>query len=166
MRFKRSTYVLIGLTALSQVSCSVSRKASQRRWELRTEVRTDTVREEVLVMVRDTVWEKTTETVQVNASGDTLRRSIVTDRLTVRDRSRDSKLRVKREASQVDSISVEEEDKAVAAGDMEMDKEGNLTTKKADFWSKFNGTLRWVFGILCAFTALLITHKVSTRKGL
>lgn len=145
----------------------MSRKASQRRWELRTEVRTDTVWEAMLVMVRDTVWEKTTETVQVNASGDTLRRSIVTDRLTVRDRSRDSRLKVKREVSQVDTISVKEEDKAVAAGgDMEMDKEGNLTTKKADFWSKFNGTLRWVFGILCAFTALLITHKVSTRKGL
>ena len=145
----------------------MSRKASQRRWELRTEVRADTVREEMLVMVRDTVWEKTTETVQVDASGDTLRRSIVTDRLTVRDRSRDSRLKVKREASQVDSIRVEKEDKAVAAGgQVEMDKEGNLITKKTDFWSKFNGTLKWIFGILCAFTALLITHKVSTRKGL
>lgn len=68
--------------------CGVQREAV--RSDVRsqtTEVIRDTVREQVLVAVHDTLREVTTITVQQNEAGDTVFRSVVTDRDRVRERA-------------------------------------------------------------------------------
>lgn len=130
----------------------------------RAEVRADTVREVVLVTVRDTVWERVTETLQLNHTGDTLFRSVVTDRERIRNRERDAQLKVKSEALKVDTTSIVKENKTVAVaagGGVEIDKDGNLTKKDTPFRS----TLKWVFAVICAAIGFIITVKICWRRA-
>ena len=75
--------------------------------ELRIEVKTNTVREAMLVTARNTVWERTTETIRVNETGATLFRSVVTDCKRDCNRKRDAQLKEKSSVSSVDITSVE-----------------------------------------------------------
>jgi hypothetical protein len=109
--------------------------------------------------VCDTVWEKTTETLLVNDTGDTLRRNVVTDRLIVRDRDRVHQ-RTERSSLVIDSVAVdkkEQETVAVVGADrnVEIDSDGNLTLKDTPIRS----TLKWIVALLIAATALLLTIK-------
>lgn len=80
MRYSASATVLIALTVLCLTSCSVSRRASSCERLLRTEATTrDTVWEQVLVAVHDTLREVTTITLQQNDRGDPLKLVQVTD---------------------------------------------------------------------------------------
>lgn len=113
--------------------------------------------------VRDTVWERTTETIQLNHTGDTLFRSVVTDRERIRNRERDAQLKEKSLASSTDTTSVMKENKTVAVaagGGVEIDKDGNLTKRDTPFRS----TLKWIFAILCVITILTITIKIAARR--
>ena len=83
----------------------------------------DTVREEVMVFVRDTLRETTVITVDRNEVGDTLFRSVVTDRDRIRDRAavrdKEEKVVVRTDTvyiQKVDSVYVEK-----AVGVVEMD---------------------------------------------
>ena len=96
----------------------------------RTVVTTDTLREVVTVTLHDTVWEHTTLTLRVNESGDTLQSSTVTDRLTVRDRTRDRQTTTHSRAS-LDSVAVVSNETTTVAvtsaqHDVEVDPNGNL----------------------------------------
>ena len=72
MRYKLLTYVLIGLSALCWTSCGSSRKAtsSLQLTAYGLQETRDTVREQVMVAVHDTIREVTTITVQTNEAGD------------------------------------------------------------------------------------------------
>ena len=123
---------------------------------------TDTLREMVLVTVRDTVWEKTTETLLVNDTGDTLRRSIVSDRLTVRERDRVHDQRVKTSEVKDDVTVVANEEKTVAvSGKVEIDADGNVTKKDTPLRS----TLKWVVALIVAVTGLIVIIRVFWRKA-
>ena len=67
MRYSASATTLIALTVLCLTSCSVSRRASSSERLLRTEATTrDTVWQQVVVAVHDTLREVTTITLQQN----------------------------------------------------------------------------------------------------
>ena len=87
MRYNASATALIALTVLCLTSCSVSRKASSSERLLRTEATTrDTVWQQVVVAVHDTLREVTTITLRQNDQGDTLKLVQVTDRTRASNR--------------------------------------------------------------------------------
>lgn len=77
------------MIALCVISCGSSRSVQRSEsTELRaTESRTDTVKEELMVAVHDTIREITTITVQQNEAGDTLKLVQITDRTRSSDRA-------------------------------------------------------------------------------
>ena len=139
-------------------SCSVSRTATNSREveSASVSVVRDTVREEVMVFVRDTLRETTVITVDRNEVGDTLFRSVVTDRDRIRDRAavrdREEKVEVRTDTvyiQKVDSVFVE---KAVGPSS------GSGASRPA--WLQ---GLKWIFWILVAVGVLLIIIKIGWR---
>ena len=72
MQYKLLTCVLIGLSVLCWTGCASSRKAtsSLQLTAYGLHETRDTVREQVMVAVHDTIREVTTITVQTNDAGD------------------------------------------------------------------------------------------------
>ena len=95
---------------------------------------------------------------QLNAEGDTLRVTTVTDRTRAIDRDHSQavkeKIIVKRDTLYLDKSS----DQLIAAvgPNTEIDSAGNITPAKPTFQS----TLKWVFRILLAVIALLVIMYV------
>ena len=88
MRLKVFMIVPLGMIALLGSGCSASRVAVKSEVVSRTaEVVRDTVQEQVMVAVYDTLREVTVVTVDRTEAGDTVRVSTVTDRFRGRDRA-------------------------------------------------------------------------------
>ena len=109
----------------------------------------DTVREEVALMVHDTIREVTTITVRQNEAGDTLKVVQVTDRDRLRDRSqlrdKSEKLIVKTDTVYIavrDSVS---SSRFKVSGDSLNPKPSTLIL-----------TLKWIFWILVAGIVLIV----------
>ena len=116
----------------------------------------DTVREQVVVAVHDTLREVTTITVQLDQTGDTVKVARVTERDRFRDRAavkdKEEKLVVR-----TDTVYMEHKDSV----------EVKTTTNYSNFSngsSGFRSTLKWIFAIICAIIVLVITVKVSLRR--
>lgn len=131
----------------------------------KTVVTTDTVHEVVLVTLCDTVWEHTTQTIRLGATGDTLQHTTVTDRLTVRDRH-SATTSLQRQQRTADSLVVEVNEKTAAATgcDVEIDPTGHLTVK-ASKSTVFLQTVRWLTALLAILTVLLFTIKLTMRSA-
>lgn len=142
------------MIALCVSGCSTSREATVRSSaELRTtEVRTDTVREQVLVAVHDTIMEVTTITIRENEQGDTIRMNTVTGRERVRDRAavkdKEEKVVVK-----TDTVFV-----AVRDSTFVKNTNGTNGTNRA---SPFANILKWIFAIVIGLIVLMIVFKVK-----
>ena len=81
MRSSWLAIALTGMVALCVQSCSVQRQALRSEVSSQTSsVTRDTVREEVVVAVHDTLREVTTIIIRQNEAGDTVKQSVVTDR--------------------------------------------------------------------------------------
>ena len=146
--------------------CASSRQAtsSEVRWKTE-EVRSDTLRENVVVTVLDTVKEVTTITVvlrqaqEPTAPDDTVRITTVTDRTRASDRSQ---LRVKSEKLKVerDTVYVEKQSESsssvVAGSSTEITPDGTIRPKGV--------ILKWIFWILCAIIVLIIVIRLGLRK--
>lgn len=164
MRYSASATVLIALTVLCSTSCSVSRKASSSERLLRTEATTrDTVWQQVVVAVHDTLREVTTITLQQNDQGDTLKLVQVTDRKRA---SRSSDLRENKERTEVRVVTVYVEKQsdntvAVAGPGVTVDKDGTLNVNRSPLTF-----MKWLFPILCATIVLVVTIKLCLRKAL
>lgn len=124
------------------------------------EVTRDTVREEVALMVHDTIREVTTITIRQNEAGDTLKVTQVTDRDRIRDRSqlrdKSEKLIVKTDTVYIavrDSILVKSEERRVKSS-------------ISHHTSAISHLLKWVFAVICAVGVLIITIKVRDERGL
>ena len=126
------------------------------------EVRSDTLREQVTVVVFDTIREVTTVTVRENEQGDTLRMTTVTDRTraSTKDRYHDVKEKV---LVKTDTVYVEKQSEkqvAITADpNVEIDKEGNVTRKV----NRISQTLKWVFFAALAIAVLLLVLKFYRR---
>lgn len=113
----------------------------------------DTVREQVVVAVHDTLREVTTITVQLGQTGDTLKVAQVTERDRFRERAavkeKEEKLVVR-----TDTVYIEHKDSVEV-------KEASISHQT----SSINHLIKWTFAILCAIIILMITAKVCLRRA-
>ena len=123
------------------------------------EVTRDTVREEVALMVHDTIREVTTITIRQNEAGDTLKVTQVTDRDCIRSkadvRSKKEVVRVERDTVYVavrDSVS---SFKFKVSGDSLNPRPSTLIL-----------TLKWMFAVICAIVVLIIVIRIGLRRSL
>ena len=123
------------------------------------EVTRDTVREEVALMVHDTIREVTTITIRQNEAGDTLKVVQVTDRDRIRSkadvRSKKEVVRVERDTVYVavrDSVS---SFKFKVSGDSLNPRPSTLIL-----------TLKWMFAVICAIVVLIIVIRIGLRRSL
>ena len=142
--------------------CVSSRTATSERLQLTAYSLQDTVREQVVVTVFDTITITKTITIRESESGDTLRVSTVTERDHVRDRSQ---LRVKSEKLKVetDTVYVERDSLRLTAYSLpgtEIDKDGNVTKKV----NRFAQSLKWLFLTLVAVIAIIILMRIKLRR--
>lgn len=119
------------------------------------EVTRDTVREEVALVVHDTLREVTTITIRQNEAGDTVFRSEVTDRDRIRSKA---DVRSKKEVVRVerDTIYVEKRDSVVVR------EAANISHQT----SSISHLLKWIFAVICAIIVLVITIKIWSRRSL
>ena len=174
MLSKRLTLVLIATVALLSVSCSVTRKASEVSSSTiqgsSVETR-DTVREQVMVAVHDTIREVTTITIQQNEAGDTVKVVQITDRDRARNREavRDKEERL---VVRTDTVYIEKRDsslqvlgrakrqsRATAYG---LQEDGTPTVSgKLSAVSKI---LKWITALVCAVVVLILVIRfLKTR---
>lgn len=110
----------------------------------------------MVVAVHDTICEVTTITVQQNAAGDTVFRSVVTDRIRARDRDQ-SQLRDEHLEVRGNMVCVERKDS------VEVQKSQGARVQD-DKPPAFISALKWIFLIIVGLVALIITVKVCLRK--
>lgn len=123
----------------------------ESRVRVATYEQTDSVREQVMVAVHDTIMEVTTITVREAANGDTLRVSTVTDR--VRGRSRDA-IAVQKTKTEVrvDTVYIEKRDSIEIRSRPEGGQSGKTT---------LHTTLRLIIWIIVAVIALIIVARLK-----
>ena len=121
------------------------------------EVTRDTVREQVMVAVHDTLTITKTITIRENEQGDTVFRSEVTDRDRIRSKA---DVRSKKEVVRVerDTVYIERRDS--------VDVRNCGTTESQSGETALHRTLKWIFWILCAIVVLIITVKICLRRSL
>ena len=106
------------------------------------------------VAVQDSVVEVTTITIDRNEHGDTLKQSVVTDRLRTRNRDRVKDVEV-RTVVKTDTVFVAIRDSTAVERHAE-------SAENAESWpSALARALKWMFWIIVAIGALVIGWKVS-----
>ena len=143
------------MLALCVQSCSVQRTLTSDVRSQMYDVTRDTVREEVALVVHDTLREVTTITIRQNEAGDTLKVTQVTDRDRLRSKA---DVRSKKEVVRVerDTIYVEKRDSVVVR------EAANISHHT----SAISHLLKWIFWIICASVVLIITIKICLRRSL
>ena len=134
-------------------ACGSSRQAAVSRLaELRiNESMEERSRESVVVAVHDTMMETKTMTITKHVDGDTLFRSVVTDRERIRNaadvRSKKEDVRVR-----VDTVYVEKRDSSYV-------KNTNGTNDTNSRASPFVSSLKWIFFIIVSLIVLIVVIK-------
>lgn len=162
MCYTKSKFVLIFLSALCLMSCWSSRKAvstAQSRQRLKV---SDTVCEQVVVTIFDTVKEVTTTTIRENEVGDTMRMTTVIARskASTRDRYHDVQEKI---IVRTDTMYMEKEAKkavAVVSPEVDIDKDGNITKRT----NQVAQTLKWGFFVILAIIVLILL--IQFKRGL
>ena len=143
------------MIALLGTSCASNRSVS-RVQEFQSssvqESRTDTVKEELMVAVHDTIRETTTITVQQNEAGDTVKLVKIADRTRASDRAT-MKEKEERVVVKTDTVFVERK--------VSVDVRNHSPTTGVGSSGGFVASLRWIFWIIVALGALIILIKVS-----
>ena len=125
-----------------------------------TDIRSDTLREQVMVVVFDTIREVTTITVRENEAGDTLRATTVTDRTraSTRDRYHDVQEKV---LVRTDTVYVERDSLVVKAIAPLGGDEGSSgrNGKREGLIAGLTRNLKWIFFTIMAIIVLIITIK-------
>lgn len=145
----------IVLIALTVSACSSSRSVVSSRHDMatyRTE-RAEKVVDSVVVAERDTILEVTTIHIQTNEVGDTIARSMVTDRTRARSRDAIATQRTKVEVVR-DTVYVEKRDS------VEVRNRG-LTGGWDQRQNRWAQSLRWVFWIIIALIGLALVIKIK-----
>ena len=124
---------------------------SESRDRVATYREADSMKEEKVVAEHDTVMEVTTIHVRTNEAGDTVFRSVVTDRMRARDRDRIAKQMTKTEVK-TDTVYVERRDSVATSS-----KDGGGQSGR----TALHSTLKWIFWIILALIALTIVFKIK-----
>ena len=145
--------LVIVLAALIVSACCSSREtAVSRATELRaTEVRSDSVKEQVVVAERDTIREVTTITVRLNEAGDTVRVAQVTERERLREKSRHDMATYRTEV-RVDTVYIERRDSVSSSKVQGAGIQSGGTA--------LHTTLKWVFWIIIGLIGLGVVIKI------
>ena len=122
---------------------------SESRDRVATYREADSMKEEKVVAEHDTVMEVTTIHVRTNEAGDTVFRSVVTDRTRARDRDRIAKQTTKTEVV-VDTVYVERRDSVATNG-----KDGGGQSGG----TALHSTLKLIFLIVISLIVLVIVLK-------
>ena len=114
------------------------------------EVTRDTVREEVALVVHDTLREVTTITVRQNEAGDTLKVTQITDRDRIRSKA---DVRSKKEVVRVerDTVYIEKRDSLLVKSE-----ELRVKSSLSHHTSAISHLLKWIFWILLAGIVLIV----------
>lgn len=141
------------------MACGSSRQlvrettSSKQTYEVR-----DTVRQEVMVALHDTLREVTTITIRLGNDGDTVFQSVVTDRLAARDaagfRVQDSRQTVK-----ADTV-------YVAMRDSVLVRDSRLGGGIQSGRTALHTTLKWVFWIIVALVILILVLRFGRKRVL
>jgi len=132
------------------MGCRVTREVTRSDVRSqRSEVRVDSVKEDVVVAVHDTIMEVTTIHIRTNDAGDTVRMTTVTDRDRVTDRSRADRATYRSEV-RVDTVVVERRDSVL------------VKNEKGARASPLLMNLKWIFWIIIAMMGLCIVFKIKT----
>lgn len=123
-------------------------------------MRHDTVKELVVLRVHDTIRESTIVSIQTNTEGDTLKQSIITDRVKVRNHDQ-STIRCEARITEQTEKELKKDSIAEQEKMMTSSTPNNLLTPK----DEPRDTLRWLFAVLCAATVFIITLRVCIRKA-
>lgn len=107
----------------------------------------DSVKEMVMEVVHDTIVETTIITVRENEAGDTISRSVVTDRTRARGRDHIAAYRTKT-VVKTDTVFVERRDSVLVK---------NTNQARA---SPFENTLKWGFFIVLALIGLILLLRI------
>ena len=159
MQYKLLTSALIATAVLCLTACASSRKATEVSSSTvqgsSVETR-DTVREQVMVAVHDTIREVTTITVQTNEAGDTVKVVQITDRDRARNREavRDKEERL---VVKTDTVYIEKRDSVFVQTNTGLT---NPTNKKNTFVS----SLKWICWIIIGLIGLIVTAKVCLLR--
>ena len=126
--------------------------------ELRTtELRSDTVREQVMVEVHDTLTITITKTIRENEQGDTIRLTTETERDRVRDRTgfkvQDSRVTVKR-----DTVYIERKD-SVRVQDSGFKVQGESRP------GRLVQTLKWAFWVIIAIIGMIVLIRINVIRS-
>ena len=132
------------------MGCRVTREVTRSDVRSqRSEVRVDSVKEDVVVAVHDTIMEVTTIHIRTNDAGDTVRMTTVTDRDRVTDRSRNDRA-MYRTMVKTDTVYVEKRDSVL------------IKNEKEARASPLLMNLKWIFWIVIALIGLCIVFKIKT----
>lgn len=112
----------------------------------RSEVRVDSVKEDVVVAVHDTIMEVTTIHIRTNDAGDTVRMTTVTDRDRVTDRSRNDRA-MYRTMVKTDTVYVEKRDSVL------------IKNEEKARASPLLMNLKWIFWIIIAMMGLIVVLR-------
>ena len=145
---------LIGLSVLCVTGCSSTRSVTADVRSLTSEVVRDTVREQVMVAVHDSVTITKTVTITENEQGDTVKVVQVTDRDRVRERAavRDKEEKV---IVRTDTVFVAIRDST--------DVRNYGATESQSGGSALHRTLRWI--VAAAFLLFASVVFVRAREG-
>ena len=152
MRYSALQTAIIGLSALFLGSCSTQRSLRSEVRSLTTELRSTEARDSVTIELRDTLREVTTITIDRNDKGDTLFRSVVTDRERTRNaadvRSKTVEVRVVR-----DTVYVEKRDSVSSFRFQDSSSNSAISHQTS--------ILKWIFAIVLALTVLMVVIRIK-----
>ena len=172
-RLVRALGIAIASVALLSLttSCGSSRKAtsSLQLTAYGLQETRDTVREQVMVAVHDTIREITTITVQTNDAGDTLKVVQITDRDRARAREavRDKEERL---VVKTDTVYIEKRDSSLrlsSLGAYGLQEDPSARSGRATVSGKLSAVskiLKWIFWIIIGLIGLIVTAKVCLRR--
>lgn len=152
MRYNVLTAALIGICVLCMMGCGTQRSVKSAVSSRVLLEASDTLREQVMVAVHDTLREVTTISVQMNEAGDTVFKSMVTER----DRLRfQSDVRNKQEETRVviDSIYTERNDSVKI--------NTRFTALDENRSSSLVTVLKWVVAMMVVLSMLIVIVKLK-----
>lgn len=152
MRYNVLTAALIGICVLCMMGCGTQRSVKSAVSSRVLLEASDTLREQVMVAVHDTLREVTTISVQMNEAGDTVFKSMVTER----DRLRfQSDVRNKQEETRVviDSIYTERNDSVKT--------NTRFTALGESRSSSLVTVLKWVVAMMVVLSMLIVIVRIK-----
>ena len=138
---------------LTGSACSSQRAVSRENIATYSTERSERVMDSVALVLRDTLREVTTVTIQIGEAGDTLFRGIVTDRIRARSCDNRVESRMRTEV-RMDTVFIEKRDSIEIR---------SRPFKPLEKGSNLVGVLKWGFYIIIALIGLVFFSKRSKR---